>query len=186
MISRPPAHEIPDSPPQRRPMPCDGSENDALRLVVSVLGEARGGVEHGILGAGEHAVEAAQHHEGQHDAPVFGLLEIASQQFGDRPDQCGEPPNLRCVSHQAPLLQCRRMLHRRSARANRKTAKTPRSAVAWWCWRSFVLTTVLSVTSILRMDAPDRGLGPRPSAQIDPSLEPAADSLVVTAVRRGR
>jgi hypothetical protein len=39
------------------------------------------------LGGFEHAVEAAQHREGQDDLAVLGLLVVAAQQVGDGPDE---------------------------------------------------------------------------------------------------
>ncbi len=44
-------------------------------------------VEHCLLGGLEHAVEAAQHGEGQDHLAVLGLLVVAPQQVGDRPDE---------------------------------------------------------------------------------------------------
>ena len=44
-------------------------------------------VEDLLLGGLEHAVEAPQHGEGEDDAPVLGLLVVAPQQVGDRPDE---------------------------------------------------------------------------------------------------
>lgn len=48
-----------------------------------------GGVfgQHGGLGTFQHAVQAAQNREGQDDAAVFGLLVVAAQQVGHRPDE---------------------------------------------------------------------------------------------------
>ena len=41
------------------------------------------------FGGLEDAVEAAQHDERQDDAAVLGLLVVAAQQVGDRPDEAG-------------------------------------------------------------------------------------------------
>ena len=49
----------------------------------------RGGIlgQHGRLGGLQHAIQAAQHGEGQDDLAVFGLLVVAAQQVGDGPYQ---------------------------------------------------------------------------------------------------
>ena len=44
----------------------------------------------GGLGGFEHAIEAAQHREGQDDLAVFGLLVVAAQEVGNGPDEGGE------------------------------------------------------------------------------------------------
>jgi hypothetical protein len=46
--------------------------------------------EHRRLGRLEHAVEAAQHGEGQDDLAVLGLLVVAAEEVGDGPDEGGE------------------------------------------------------------------------------------------------
>jgi hypothetical protein len=43
--------------------------------------------EHRRLGAGQHAVEAAQHREGQDDLAVLGLFVVAAEEVGDGPDE---------------------------------------------------------------------------------------------------
>jgi len=49
------------------------------------------------LGRRQHAIEAAQHGEGQDDAAVFGRLVVASQQISDGPNEGGEGS----VAHEA-------------------------------------------------------------------------------------
>ena len=46
-------------------------------------------VEHRLLGRLQHAVQAAQHGQRQDDLAVLGLLVVAPQQVGDRPDERG-------------------------------------------------------------------------------------------------
>jgi hypothetical protein len=46
--------------------------------------------QHGGLGGFEHAVEAAQHGEGQDDLAVVGLLVVATEEVGDGPDEGGQ------------------------------------------------------------------------------------------------
>ena len=62
----------------------EGLGVDALLFFVGQLGQ------HGGLGRFEHAVEAAQHGEGQDDLAVVGLLVVAAQQVGHGPDEGGE------------------------------------------------------------------------------------------------
>jgi hypothetical protein len=47
-------------------------------------------VQHRGFGLFEDAVETPQHHEGQDDLAVLGLLEVAAQEFGDGPDEGAE------------------------------------------------------------------------------------------------
>ena len=58
-----------------------GLEGNARLLLVGVL------LQRGFLGGGKHAVQAAQHREGQDNAAVLALLEVAAQQVGHRPDE---------------------------------------------------------------------------------------------------
>ncbi|GLK53212.1 hypothetical protein GCM10017621_27200 [Maricaulis virginensis] len=53
--------------------------------VIGTFGKRVRGVEDGYLATCEKTVEATQNHEGQNDFTVFGLLEVAAQNFGDRP-----------------------------------------------------------------------------------------------------
>ena len=46
--------------------------------------------QHRRLGRLKHAIEPAQHREGQDDLAVVGLLVIAPQQVGDGPDEGGK------------------------------------------------------------------------------------------------
>ncbi len=67
--------------------------DDALEERIGI--KARGGLllrlgQHLRLGGGQHAVQAPQHGERQDDAAVFGLLVIAAQQIGNRPDEGGQ------------------------------------------------------------------------------------------------
>jgi hypothetical protein len=57
--------------------------------VVDLARQLRGPVEHGLLGGLERAVQAAQHGEGEDHLAVLGLLVVAAQQVGDRPDERG-------------------------------------------------------------------------------------------------
>jgi hypothetical protein len=61
---------------------------DRVEVVVPAR-QLRGPVEHGLLGGLEHAVQAAQHGEGEDHLAVLGLLVVAAQQVGDRPDERG-------------------------------------------------------------------------------------------------
>jgi len=45
----------------------------------------------------QHTLEPAQQGEGQDDAPVLTLLEVAAQQIGERPDIGGQI--IRCLAH---------------------------------------------------------------------------------------
>ena len=51
------------------------------------LGARRMLGQHRRLGGLQHAVQPAQHGEGQDDAAVFALLVVTTQQVGDRPDE---------------------------------------------------------------------------------------------------
>ena len=55
--------------------------------VLDLALQLRGPVEHLRLGRLQHAVEAAQHRERQDHPAVLGLLVVAPQQVGDRPDE---------------------------------------------------------------------------------------------------
>ena len=59
----------------------EGLERDAGGLLRCVL------LEHLGLGGREHAVQAAQHRKRQDHAAVLALLEVATQEVGDGPDQ---------------------------------------------------------------------------------------------------
>ena len=47
-------------------------------------------VQHGLLGGLQHAVQATEHGERQDDLAVVGLLVVAAEQVGDRPDERGK------------------------------------------------------------------------------------------------
>ena len=55
----------------------EGLEGDARRLLVGVL------LQGSRLGGGEDAVEASEDREGEDDAAVLALLEVATQKVGD-------------------------------------------------------------------------------------------------------
>ena len=57
--------------------------------VLDAALEGREAVEDLVLRRLEDAVEPAQHDERQDDPPVLGLLVVAPQQVGDRPDEAG-------------------------------------------------------------------------------------------------
>jgi hypothetical protein len=59
-------------------------------LVIDAAGQTRMGLQYGILGRFQDAVEAAQYDEGEDYLAVFGLLEVAAQNFCDGPDKGGE------------------------------------------------------------------------------------------------
>jgi len=61
-----------------------------------------GGVEHRGLGGLQHALQAPQQGEGQDDAAVLGLLEIAAQQIRHGPDE-GRQLRVTLRVHDAPL-----------------------------------------------------------------------------------
>ena len=64
----------------------------AWRIGPDVLDAALEGREAGedlLLRRLEDAVEPAQHDERQDDPPVLGLLVVAPEQVGDRPDRAG-------------------------------------------------------------------------------------------------
>ena len=52
-------------------------------------GDRRGLRQHRGLGGHQNALQAAQQGEGQDDAAVLGLLEVAAEQVGDGPDFIG-------------------------------------------------------------------------------------------------
>ena len=62
----------------------EGLGIQAGRLAGFLLGQ------HGGLGGFQHAIQAAQHGEGQDDLAVFGLLVVAAQEVGDGPDEGGK------------------------------------------------------------------------------------------------
>ena len=47
-----------------------------------------------MLGRSEDAIETAQYDERQNDLAIFGLLEIATQDFRDGPDKAAETPDI--------------------------------------------------------------------------------------------
>ena len=49
--------------------------------------------EHIILGRRQDAIETTQHHKRQHDLAILRLLEIATEKFGDRPDETAQALN---------------------------------------------------------------------------------------------
>ena len=74
---------------------ADRTEEDHVAGgVVHAVGQVRGGVKNVFLGTFQDAVEAAQHDEGQDDLAVFGPLEVAAQDLGDRPDESAQVLNV--------------------------------------------------------------------------------------------
>ncbi len=85
-------------------VPHDGLQVEGrgvVKLVFRLADQERFGVDaglgalrqlghHGGFGGGEDAVEAAEDGEGEDDLAVFGLLEVAAEEVGDRPDESGE------------------------------------------------------------------------------------------------
>ena len=62
----------------------EGVVVDACPLALRMLAQAL------LLGRRQHAVEAAQHGHGQHDALVLRRAVGAAQQVGDVPDEVGK------------------------------------------------------------------------------------------------
>ena len=75
-------------------------------------------LEHGLLGRLEHAVEAADHRQRQDDLAVLGLLVVAAQQVGDRPDEGGVVADALAIPH-----RCRHL--RSSASRGKLTQRRP-------------------------------------------------------------
>ena len=65
------------------------AQQELLRVDACFLAGGQLG-QHGGFGGLEHAVQAAQHGEGQDDFAVVGLLVVATQQVGHGPDEGGE------------------------------------------------------------------------------------------------
>ena len=55
-----------------------------LHALLAALGEL---LEHGLFGGLKHAVEEAQHGEGEDHPAILGLLEIIAEEIRDGPDK---------------------------------------------------------------------------------------------------
>ena len=88
-----------------------------------LVGELR---QHGRLGRLQHAIEPAQHGEGQDDLAVVGLLVVAAQEIGDRPDEGGEGLMVQERPPQSKSAHRRRPNHDRTLSVSGEGGKSAR------------------------------------------------------------
>ena len=82
---------------------ADGAEQDHVAGgIIHTVRQCLRGLKDGILGIFENAVQTAQDDERQDDLAVFGLFEVAAQDFRDRPDERAEILNLFCIFGKMP------------------------------------------------------------------------------------
>jgi hypothetical protein len=73
---------------------ADGPEqNHVAGFIVDALGQTFLGRQNGWLGCLKDAIEPPHHDKGEDHLAVFGLLEVAAQDFSNRPDERAEVLN---------------------------------------------------------------------------------------------
>ena len=90
---------------------------DAERLLGRLLGQ------YGGLGGGEHAIQPAQHGEGENDAAVFGRLVVSAEQVGDGPDKGRQGCGL--AQGRGPRCRVQKVRWREAARGCRALPSQP-------------------------------------------------------------
>ena len=91
-----------------------------VQLLEAALAQLRLPSQHPLLGRREHAVEAAQHRQGQDDVLVLAALEAVADEVRDPPDEADDL----AVVHRVTRTHARAGLHPRRSRAQPPSERT--------------------------------------------------------------